>query len=241
MARVDAAAGSLLGGAMNNNENSNEANQNREFQERMSNSAYQRAVTDMKAAGLSPMLAYSRGPASTPSGGQASQSDIVTPAVHSAVAAYNQELATKQNEANVANTRADTQVKIATQAKIRAETPDNEVYQQKMRNEMNNLSAQYNVSIATQSRILAEVQNLRSENAKIRAATQLLVDQSGLTRAQAGKAAKEIVLLEAKIPGAKAIEELDSSWYGQKVRPLLDDMGNVLNSAGKARNLMRGE
>ena len=50
------------------NYNSAEAQANRDWQEHMSSTAYQRAVEDMKKAGLNPILAFANGGASTPGG-----------------------------------------------------------------------------------------------------------------------------------------------------------------------------
>lgn len=50
--------------------NSAQAAKNRAWQEQMSNTAYQRAVEDMRKAGINPILAYQQGGASTPGGAQ---------------------------------------------------------------------------------------------------------------------------------------------------------------------------
>lgn len=74
----------LAGGLWSNQQNLAESKRARQWSERMSGSAYQRAVADMKLAGLNPLLAYSQGGASTPGASTATVDDVVSPAVSSA-------------------------------------------------------------------------------------------------------------------------------------------------------------
>lgn len=60
-----------IGGGSAMSANKEIANDNRLFQQQMSNTAYQRATADMQKAGINPMLAYMQGGASTPQGSQA--------------------------------------------------------------------------------------------------------------------------------------------------------------------------
>lgn len=78
---------SFFGGERRNEAQEAQSAAQMAFQERMSSTAHQREIADLKAAGLNPMLSARLGGASSPAGSQAQLEDTLTPAVNSAMAA----------------------------------------------------------------------------------------------------------------------------------------------------------
>ncbi|MEM2002011.1 MAG: hypothetical protein QXT77_05135 [Candidatus Methanomethylicaceae archaeon] len=96
---ASAVGGDLVGAGISGAFNAREARKNREWQEKMSNTAYQRAAIDLEKAGLNRVLALGS-PASTPSG--ATSSISAPPLGKSGIAAASAKQAIDQSKAQEA-------------------------------------------------------------------------------------------------------------------------------------------
>lgn len=127
---IISAGASLLGGQQANSAAAAQAQQQEAFQADMSGTSYQRAVVDMRKAGLNPMLAYTQGGASTPAGAMAPVQNVLGNAVNSALQASSVSSTVEQqssqaqlNKALAAKAVADTQLSL-TSAKATAVNAD---------------------------------------------------------------------------------------------------------------------
>lgn len=138
------------GAKAQNAANAQQAAGQMDFQERMSNTAYQRQVADMKKAGINPMLSAKVGGASSPGGAQARMEN--TSAAGTAAA---------MNSAQMANLAANTK-KTNAEANVIEKTGLDKAY-----TDIGLTQAQGRKVKEEALKVSAEINNLKSQNAQI--------------------------------------------------------------------------
>jgi hypothetical protein len=129
-------ASGLLGASSAKSVNKRQVGLSREqmaFQERMSSTAYQRAMADMRKAGINPIMAAKVGGASTPAGAMATLKDPYQAGINAAVQSKQMQLA----DANIDKVKATTAKEVATTNEI-----DQKVNAGYWQNVSNNLTQQ---------------------------------------------------------------------------------------------------
>lgn len=215
--------GSFFGGERRNESAEAQSAAQMAFQERMSNTSYQRAVKDMQAAGLNPMLAYKLGGATTPTGAMAPIQDTISPAIEKGINAY-------QVRAQVQNTHADTVLKesqaelnSAQAAEVEARTQDTAIYRERAVAEIQKILAEADLSRIQYNHVIEAIDKTISEDRLIKVETgNKSIDQKIL--------ALQLSILNASSPNDIGFEE----GVGGKIRPYLKSFLPAATSAAGA-------
>lgn len=115
----------VAGTLLTNQQSVDAANKQMKFQEKMSSTAHQREVEDLRKAGLNPILSALGAGSSTPAGAQPNISDVGPQASKAAEIALQkraQDMAFQKTGAEIGNIQADTLNKTATANLIREQT-----------------------------------------------------------------------------------------------------------------------
>lgn len=207
------------------NHSAEQAQINRDFQERMRATQYQTAVSDMKAAGLNPMLAYHQGGAGTPQGALTQSASASRQNIGAGAAQAMATAAQIRNiEAQTDNIEADTANKRDENPNIRGIQGIQNQQLQKLRVEVEKIIQDTDLSEQQTRLVYRQVANAILEGERIQANT--------------GNIKVDTMLKNLQLPEAhnKAEAQKMWQWYMQHIRPFSDD---VQGAASAYRHTLR--